>query len=598
MEEQKLLDYLPTDKEVKVVNRVFERFIRMKDERDKIRREFDNRTLTEYVNDSMDAYNGIVSDELKATKEDWQSLIWDHETRGKVKTIVAMITGTRPFISLIGVSESDHEYASDMLEVYDDSWKKENGAYKLYKQALSAACKGTVIVEEMYVEDKVKRKKIISVNQQTGQIKFKEKEVIKDGYGCVRSEIVPLLQFYPNENSAEIEHDCAILKLYTEKAFQNKFGKYTNAQYVKPGIFISGISQDEILYKSVAQNKKDLIEVIRYYNEDLDEFVILANGFWINPQDGDEVAPIPFDHKKLPFAKTVFELADEECFYGKSFPDLLGGEQETRNALLRLMIDQEVLSINKPVMLGMGIEIESYELYPGKVIKMTGDLSQARELDLSGSNQSAFQLLSLLKGNSNENSSIDPTAQGVHSGRKTAREAVILDENSKRISGTFQVFIYKLLFDRASLRIPNIQQFYTKPLQYSVLKDKYGNNVLNSDGKTSKTGPVYRKIPVVKPGKQPLWINMDPAMKGANFQIRLVEDFEVSQNRSYRIEIAKSLLDESKLNSLISADNATIDYLESLGKNPDKYYLKPTKQAIKFQNEQGIPPKNPMPPPQ
>ena len=588
--------YEPSEKVISVINRVFERFTSMKQERNKIRREFNNKTIIEYVNDSMDAYNGIVSDAIKNSKEDWQSLIWDHETRGKVKTIVAMITGARPFITLIGETEKDHDYAMDMFRVYEDTWKRENGAYKLYLQALSCACKGTVVVEEVYEEKKKKIKNITSVNQQTGKVKFSEKEIIVGGAGQVVSNIVPLLDFYPNENSTEIEHDCAVVKLYTKKSFMNNYGKFPGAEYVNNGIW--GSDFDGILYKSLTNNKNEMVEVIKYYNEDFDEFVILANGVWLNPQDGDEIGPIPFDHHKLPFAKTVFEIADEECFYGKSFPDLLSGEQDTRNALLRLMIDQEVLAINKPILLGMGIEIDSYQLYPGKTIKMTGDIAQMKEMDMSGSTQSAFQLLQLFKTNSNENSSIDATAQGVHSGRKTARETVILDENSKRISGTFMVMIYKLLFDRANLRIENIKQFYTKPIQYSVLKDKYGRDVEDSSGKKVKK-PVYREIPVVQPGKVPLWINVTPEMKGCNWQIRLVEDFEVAMNRSTRVELAKALLDEAKANPLINADNSTIDYLEALGKNPDKYYLKPQPQAQQFQEGQEIPPMNPgmAPPP-
>jgi hypothetical protein len=125
--------------------------------------------------------------------------------------------------------------------------------------------------------------------------------------------------------------------------------------------------------------------------------------------------------------------------------------------------------------------------------------------------------------------------------------------------------------------------------------NKYGNDVMDSSGKKKQTAPEYRKVPVVKPGKTPKWIEMDPKMKGVNFEIRLVEDFEVTQNKSYRIEIAKSLLDEAKSNPLINADESTIDYLEALGKNPDKYYLKPKPQAVQFQNGQGLPPENPMP---
>ena len=585
--------YLPAEEETAVVNRVFMRFKKMQEERDRTRTEFDGLTLTDYVQLSENAYNGIVSEELKATKEDWQSILWDHKTRGKVKTSVAMIIGLRPFVSITGKSRADHKYAADMLEVYEDSWRKENGSYKLYLQALSAIIKGTVIVEEAYVEEKVKRKEIINVNQQTGKVTYREKEVIKGGYGYVCASIVPLLDFYPNENSAEIEHDCCTLKLYSENSFKNKFGKFPNAKYVKPGVFFSGKDYSDSQYKSIANDKTGLIEVLRYYNEDLDEFVILANGFWLNPQEKFAVTPIPFNHKKLPFSKTVFELASEECFYGKSLPDLMRGEQDANNALLRLMIDQEILAINKPILLGMGIELESFQLYPGAVKKMTGPIDQMREMDISGSTQTGFQLLQLLKNNSDVNTSIDPTSQGVHSGRKTARETVILDENSKRNAGPFTVHIYKLLLDRANLRVANIKQFYTKPLQYAVLKDRFDNPVLKSDGTSVQTAPEYRSVALAKPGKVPQWLEIDPKIKDAEFELNFIEDFEITDSRSTRLENAEALLVESKTNPLLSADEVTINWLEARRSNPERFYLKPTQEAAQFQNEQGLPPKNP-----
>jgi hypothetical protein len=583
--------YTPSEKEVRVINHTYERFRRMQEERDKVRREFDGMTLKSYVNMSMDAYNGIVSDELKATKDDWQSIVWDHKTRGKVKTIVAMIIGTRPFMSITGKSQKSHEYASDLFEVYEDAWKNENGAYKLYLQALSACTKGTVIVEEAYVEEKVKRKEVISVNQQTGKVTCRVKDVIKGGVGQVKGDIVPLLAFYPNENSAEIEHDCAVVRLFTEDSFKQKFGKYPNSEFVKKGVFASGFNIEDIAYKSISDRKETLIEVLRYYNEDTDEYVILANGFWLNPQEGDETSPIPFDHKRLPFTKTVFELADEECFYGKSLPDLMRGEQDTDNALLRLMIDQEILALNKPILLGMGMEIESFQLYPGKPIKLTGPMDEVREMQMTGATQSGFQLLQLLKNNSDVNTSIDPTSQGVSSGgRKTARETVILDENSKRNSGPFHLHIYKLLFDRAKLRVENIKQFYTSPVHYSVLKDKYGQPI--TVGGKQKKVKEYRTVTVAKPGKAPQWVSVRPEMKGCDFDVRFVEDYELNMNSSARMEAAKALLDEAKSNPLISADAATIEYLEAFRKNPDIFYLKPTPEAMQFQASQGVPQQN------
>jgi len=586
----------PSPKEVEVVEHVYQRYLDMKQERDKPRREFDNRTLTEYVNDSMDAYNGIVSDEIKASKENWQSLIWDHKTRSKVKTLVAMIVSARPFIFILGKNRKSDKYAKQMLDIYEDTWKQEKGNYKLYLQVLSTLNKGTIIVEECYTEEKIKRKTINKVNQETGEIDITEEEVIKGGVGKVEAKIIPLLDFFPNENSAEIEHDCCVLKQFNRKEFENKFGKYPNAKFAKAGNIYFDLESKS--YKEQTITPNDLMNILFYYNEDWDEYIILADNIWLNKQTGDKISPIPFDHKRLPFAKTVFELADENYFYGKSLPDLMRGEQDPTNALERLMVDREILSLNRGFFLGAGVEIESYALSPGSITKLTGPSGipiqqMIMEQDMNGANQSGFQMLQLLKNNADLNTSVDSTAQGVHSGRKTARESVILDENSKRNVSPFSLHIYKLLTDRAELRISNIQQFYTSPLQMSVLEDN-GEPVVDSQGNQMKTGEKYREITVAKPGKKTKWFNINPEIKGCEFHLRFVDDYEMPQSQSTRIEMAKALLDESKVNSLISGDEATIDYLESIRKNPDRFYLKPTKEAIDFQNNSGVPPMNKM----
>jgi len=304
----------------------------------------------------------------------------------------------------------------------------------------------------------------------------------------------------------------------------------------------------------------------------------------------------------LPFAKGVFELADEKCFYGKSLPDLTRGEQDPVNAIERLMVDREILSLNRGFVLGSGVEIDSYELYPGSVKKITGGNPnlpidhQVMEQPMSGANQSGFQLLNTLKANSNVNTSIDPTAQGVHSGRKTARESVILDENSKRNSGPFTIQIYKLLWDRAELRIPNLVQFYTSPIQLDVLKDEDGQEMLDENEEPLEVEKTYREIAVAKPGKFPEWFNVDPSMKGTTYNVRFIEDYERSQSQKARMEIASARLLESKSNPLLNADECTIDYLESMRSDPERFYLKPTPQAVDFQNNQGIPPVNPPQP--
>jgi hypothetical protein len=453
-----------------------------------------------------------------------------------------------------------------------------------------------VVVEEYYDEEKKKVKEIDSVDEDTGEINYTEKEVIKGGVGKVKRKIIPLLDFFPNENSAEIEHDCCVLKQFNRKDFENKFGKYSNAKFAKVGNIYFDLESKG--YKEQTITPNDLMDVLFYYNEDWDEFIILADNIWLNKQKGEKIAPIPFDHKSLPFRKAVFELADENCFYGKSLPDLMRGEQDPTNALERLMVDREILSLNRGFFLGAGVELESYSLSPGSVNKLTGPSGvpiqqMIMEQNMSGANQSGFQMLQMLKNNSNENTSIDPTAQGVHSGRKTAYETNVLDENAKRNNGPFSLHIYKLLQELAQLRIENFKQFYTSPLQMSVLEDDKGEPVLDSKGNTMEVGNKYREISVAKPGKATRWFEIDPEIKGCEFHLRLVNDYELPDSQLARTDSAKAVLDEAKANPLISSDEATIAWLEAQRKNPDIFYLKPTQDAIDFQNNNRIPKENP-----
>jgi hypothetical protein len=580
------LEYNPTDKQVEVINRIWYRFTKMQEERDKERDEFDERTITEYVNDNVSAYNGIIAKEIKETKEPWQSLIYNQKTRGKVKAVVSMIAAGRPFINLIGKTQADQKDAEDMRLVFEDSHLEESGQFKLYLQALSACNKGTVIVEEGYEEIKKEEKFITGFDFQTGKAITKKKTVIKGGAGKVYARIVPLLNFYPNENCADLRHDCIVLEYFKEEAFNAKYGKYAEAKYVKSGIYLDNI--ENIKYKSVGEDKKDVIEVMKYYNEDIDEFIILANGVWLNPQNEDEVCPLPFNHKCLPFVKSVYELADEELFYGKAMPDIMAGEQDTINALLRMTVDQEVLSIHKPILLGQGTELTSYQMFPGKTFNVSGDIEQVREMDISGTQNSTFQVLEWLDKKSDVNTAVGANTMGIHQGKKTAKEATLLDDNSKRLSGNFAVFIEELLKQRAVLRIQNISQFYKTPIQYSVLKDKYGEPILNKDGNEIKK-PEYREIAVSRPGKEPFWVKVTPEKCKSLFKVSLIKDVEPNLTRQEQLAVSQILLAEAKANPLISADEATIDFILSLGKNPERFYIKPSFNEMKGSKEGKIP---------
>jgi hypothetical protein len=77
--------------------------------------------------------------------------------------------------------------------------------------------------------------------------------------------------------------------------------------------------------------------------------------------------------------------------------------------------------------------------------------------------------------------------------------------------------------------------------------------------------------------------------------VRFVEDYEIPQSQSARIELAAARLDRCPGNPLLNFDECTIDFLEATRSNPDRFYIKPKPKDIAFQNNQSIPPTNPMP---
>lgn len=578
--------YEPTQRQLEVSNRVYQRFISMRSERDKRRRAFHGMNLIEYVNYSMDLWNGIVPDEVKATKEDWQSIIFDNKIRGKVKALISMVVASVPYINIIGKDEDDNKHAFQMQRAFDDTNKKNYESYQRFLEAFSCATKGTVIKEEYFCERKKKVKEVSNYNEMTGDVTYREKTVIDGGYGYCKSKIVPLVNFYPNENFPDISGDCIVVSYPRIDEFKRKYGGYKLAKYVNVGKYISDNS--EALYKRDAEDTSENIEVLKYYNEFDDELIILANGIWINPQgeNMDGIGPIPYNHKALPFTKTVFEPADEEEFYGKSLPDLGAGEQETINALLRMVVDQEVLSIHKPILLGSGNEIDSYSLYPGKTYNITGDISQVREMDLSGANPMSIQLIDYLRKQTDENMSVDLNSQGVFSGgRKTAREAVILDENAKRVASVFRKNLYKLTVFSAMLRIENIKQFYNTPVGKKEKKHPDGRKFIGEDGQPVMVDKM-RTIATEDNQGNINYEELKPEMFKGDYILRVDEDVEVPASRMARIESAKALVDEAKAgNTTIDFEEATLDYLVAWGKSPKRFFI-PYKQRSKSPEEE------------
>ena len=191
----------------------------------------------------------------------------------------------------------------------------------------------------------------------------------------------------------------------------------------------------------------------------------------MNPLNtGEEVQPLPFAHKTLPFWSAIFEPFGSDFFYGKSMADKLKALQDVLNVLHNMMLDQSFLSIFPPILTEGMDEIEDDFLRPGRRIPVT-NVDGYKELQISAP-QGFHQYITEYTKRVMEETSLDAVQQGVagtQGDRVTATEIQRATEAITGILGLFVTFVKWGVKDKARLKSKNLLQFYNKPLLEGVL---------------------------------------------------------------------------------------------------------------------------------
>ena len=223
------------------------------------------------------------------------------------------------------------------------------------------------------------------------------------------------------------------------------------------------------------------VELLRYYNKDTDEYIILANGIWLNPikiKDADfEISPLPFNHKELPFWDVKFDVFGVDFFYGKSLPDRLKSMQDVLNVLTNMLLDQSFLTIFKPILTAGTDSIEDDFMRPGRRTPIdTQGLplkDQYMVLD-PGAPTGWHQFILEYTRRVMEEASVDKVSQGVAGvgDRVTAEEIKTAAEGVASLLGMFARFVNTGIKRKAMLKGANILQFWTdenSPIYKKVL---------------------------------------------------------------------------------------------------------------------------------
>src|SRR3990167_902260 len=494
--------YLPTEKEKFVVADVYPKFRDSQMLRDQNFEYFDGRNLINYIDDSVKRF--VTNEDEREDIEDWQARENYPFTRNKMMAILSKAAASLPTVEFFSSGTEDLRRSQLLGDLYKQADQLDDTDELMFYALLEAGVKGTVIGYEGY-EEKIKDiREIVDYDDGEGVTVKDGKKITRRVYGA----IVPLEGFYPSSPGIKKIKDMPYAfwrSRMPESEFKLKLGHYPKAVNVRPYSTYNGEHGNRPFYLDYISNDvaEGHVEVLRYYNQDTDEFVICANGIWLNPmteKTTEVVMPIPFAHKSLPFWKAIYEPFGADFFYGKSLPDKLKAMQDVINVLHNMMLDQAFLTIFPPLLIAGQDDIEDDYLRPGRRIPVD-DPNNFKELAMSTPGNFHQFILQYTK-RVLEESSLDAVNQGVAGSgeRVTATEINRAAQGVASIIGLFHSFIRWAVKDKDRLRIKNIMQFYTAPLLEQILGEggseevKKAFNIFKIEDTTLSSGKLGVKI--------------------------------------------------------------------------------------------------------
>lgn len=458
----------PSKEEQDVIQAVFQKFRLSANHRNGSFANFDGLGLIDYINESVRRF--ITNVDAREDIEDWQARVHDPFTRNKTLGFLSKLVQVLPIAEFTPRGDDDYRKAQILSNLYEYSEDVDDYEELLINILLECITKGTAIGYEGHE----KTNKAIREVQGSG-----DDLTVTDGMkktNKLYGSLVPLEDFYPqNVGIRTIKKMvyCFWRSQYPYQQFMQDFAMYDRVNQVQPRsgtLFADGENRPYYIDYTSSDVKDGNVEVIRYYNKDTDEYVMIANGIWLNPltQKGlSVVSPIPFSHKELPFWDIRFEIYTE-FFYGKSLPDKLKSLQDVLNVLTNMSLDQSFLSIFPPILTAGMDSIEDDYIRPGRRTPVdTQGLpisEQYMKLDMgtpTGWHQFVLEYIRKVMGEA----SLDQVSSG-HAGvggRTTAQEIRTATEGIAAVLGLFARLVNYGIKRKALLRGSNILQFWTDP---------------------------------------------------------------------------------------------------------------------------------------
>jgi len=442
---------------------LFQLFHKAKKQRERGYKQFNGKTLIDYINLNHSLSMGYVGD---IEVDEWQANTSTNLIRNKFVAVLAFLLDQmiQPEVSAQNGKFVDARAVSrDLEEILHENMQKNKYFQKYLDILIEAVGQGTVFVDTGYRRSKRDIKDIESYDPDTSNTKYKKKTIID--YEGLFIKVIPIHEVYlGNMFIKDIADQPFIFRRIRMDYDSAKtiYGNYIDFNKVNRWFGVNN-DEDEPDYKILDQ--ADLVngdvEILIYQSKPYDEMAIIINGVLIT----DIGQPLPYDHKEYTLAKGIFNpFPDTEFAYGKSLAHEQMFNQEVADNLLNMLLDKTYLSLFKPLATLGREEVTSDIVIPGSITSMKD--TEIRPIPGIGDpvtqgEVNVFQLIQSIQEQSTPQqagNAASPKGDAV-----TASQVLAQQQDSIRLMGLFGFTIAFLLEDIAHLWLQVMLQFEFSP---------------------------------------------------------------------------------------------------------------------------------------
>ncbi|CAM6004579.1 unnamed protein product [Sphagnum balticum] len=512
----------PSQKELDLVGEVYNKFYRWRGRRQGTFKQFQDYTFDDYIAISRELFWNAVN----AASQDLSELginIAIPFIRKDQLDFLGRMMGMQIKPRIIG--DDLNNAAIRMINGLYSKWRtKSNQKVEKFWQLLYAMTNGTVIMFVGYNDAKRKQRFVRNFNRETGAYKIEEKDEFI--WNDVWEEVCPIEDIYvPKLEERDIQKQGEIIHRtqYAWKDFKDEFRGFKNAEFVYPG---TRVAEDSLYFQLLASSgisTTDRVEVLKYYDNMKDRHIILANGIWLNPMTDDEIAPMPFDHKLLPFIKGENKPIDEKFFYGLSTPFDMKDPHKILNTMMATMLERDLRVLSPPILTN---DIDAPDLiYGDNQVIPVGDPSAYKELEVQDISQSAFAMSQQVQGILTSN--IQGGNSNIMGGKqpKSAKEVNQLEQVRQQAMTNATILYYNILRQEIMLVVKTALQFYPTS-KYSKYKKDIIRSMMVPDSPLMNGGLGNMEIRFVKKNSTPLQLFEEMVKKSMESQ-KMTEIIEI-----------------------------------------------------------------------